>query len=135
MSETPCPGAASPYDAAALVSAALAAALAAAIEPGPYDLFSTMIGATILLVIFAFERKSSRDWLQSSALGAVFGFVSLLFLGIALEAIAGGGSLGGVCPIQPCRPNEFVSSVPDWWLLIAWLGVSFIVTLLDIWVL
>ena len=123
-----------PYDAAALAAAAVAGALAAAVNPGPYDVFSVIISATILLVIWAYERKRARSLSQSVALGAVVAFVSLLALGLPLELIAG-GNLDGICNASkgqaPCRPNEMETAVPDRWLAIAWIVVTVAVAALD----
>jgi hypothetical protein len=124
----------SPYDAAALAAAALAGALAAAVEPGPYDVFGVVISLTLLLVIWAFEKDRPRNIAQSFALDAVSGFVSLLAFGLPLEALAGGGNMGDVCQAYDgqCRPNEFESAVPDTWLAATWMVVSASVALVDI---
>ncbi|MDN3922484.1 hypothetical protein [Roseateles violae] len=123
-----------PYDAAALAGAALAGALAAAVNPGPYDIFSAIISVTILLVIWAYERGRNRDFAQSLALAAVVAFVSLLLLGLPLELLAGQGSLDGVCALGNgnCRPNEYETAVPDWWLALTWIAVTAIVTAVDL---
>jgi hypothetical protein len=125
----------SPHDAAALAAATFAAALTTFAEPGPYDLFSFVIGITLLLVLWAYERNRSRDTLQSIALGAVAGFVSLMILGPVLEYVLGGFSLKGKCvgvgEGGQCGPGEYDTNVDDLWLVAAWFLVGVFVSLWD----
>jgi len=126
-------GSSSSYDAAALAAAAVAGALAAAVQPGSYDVFGLVISSTILLVVFAYEKDRPRTQWQGIALGAVVGFVALPWCGLPLELLAGDWSLEGICRANDgeCRPNEYETAVPDHWLLIAWLVVGGVVAALD----
>src|SRR5688572_7865520 len=67
-------------DPAALAVASLAAAVSVIAPPGPYGPASMMIGATILVVIFAYDVAPRRTLSQSIAFGGVCALMSLLAL-------------------------------------------------------
>jgi hypothetical protein len=68
-------------DPAALAVASLAAAVSIIAPPGPYGPASMMIGATILVVIFAYDVAPRRTLSQSIAFGGVCALISSLALG------------------------------------------------------
>jgi hypothetical protein len=72
-------------DPAALAAASLAAAISVIAPPGPYGPGSMVIGATILVVILAYDVDPHRTPWQSLAFSAVCALISLLVLGYPLE--------------------------------------------------
>ena len=74
-------------DPAALAAAALAAAISSIAPPGPYGPVSMIIGATILLLIFAYDVEPHRSRYQSLAFSAVAALIAVLALGFPMECI------------------------------------------------
>jgi hypothetical protein len=74
-------------DPAALAAASVAAVITTITPPGPYSSLSTVIGVTILFLIFAYDVDPDRSVGQSLAFGAVVGMVGALTLGFPLEWI------------------------------------------------
>jgi len=72
-------------DPAALAVAALAAAVSVIAGLGTYTPRCSMIGVTILLVIFGYDFDPHRTWQESLAFSAVCALVSLLALGYPSE--------------------------------------------------
>ncbi len=72
-------------DPAALAVAALAAAVSVIAGLGAYTPRCSMIGVTILFVIFGYDFEPHRAWRESLAFSAVCGLVTLLVLGYPLE--------------------------------------------------
>ena len=74
-------------DPAALAVASLASAISVVAQPGPYGPASTMIGVTILAVIFGYDAEPDRSWRASIGFSAACALISLLALGYPLEYI------------------------------------------------
>lgn len=71
-------------DPAALAVASLVAAVSVIVGLGAYTPRCTMIGLTILFVIFGYDFEPHRTWRESLAFSAVCALVSLLALGYPL---------------------------------------------------
>src|SRR5437763_68131 len=74
-------------DPAALAVAALAAAVSVIAGLGAYTPRCSMIGITILFVIFGYDFEPHRAWRESLAFSAVCGLVTLLVFGYPLECL------------------------------------------------
>lgn len=109
-------------DPAALSAAIAAGAIAVLIAPGPYGLFSLIIGITLLTVILSYEWERQRTSLQSVAISLVLAFSSLLVSGFILEYFCGGFSLKGFVNLK----GNLESAVPDFYIAIAW-GISLLI--------
>ena len=116
-----------PFDPAALAGAAVAGAIAVQINPGPYNVMSVVIGATLLTIISAYENNRRRGLRQSCALGAVAGFVALLPVGFCLEWWLGRRNLNGIC-----KEAGGGSRVPPCMLWAAWLIIAVSVVVVDV---
>ena len=77
-------------DPAALAVASLAAAVSVMAPPGPYAPGSILIGATILLFIFAYDKEPDRNPFQRLAFSAVCALITILMFGYPLELLATG---------------------------------------------
>ncbi len=105
-----------PFDPAALAGAAVAAAIAVTISPGPYDVLSVVIGATLLAIIGAYEQGRRRNLSQSAAMGTVIGLVAILPAGYLLELLF---------PRFTSAPRSLSWSLAGVWLVIALVVVRY----------
>ncbi len=101
-------------DPAALATASLAAAISVVAPPGPYAPGSMIIGATILLFIFAYDKDPDRSRSQHLAFSAVCALITLLVLGYPLELISEGiASLLSLIGLNVKQPS-FITRVFVW---------------------
>lgn len=99
-------------DSAALAGTALAGVLAVMMEKGPYDWLNLVVGLTLLLIIFGYERDHFRTTRQSVALAAVCALCSLLIFGVLIEFYLGGCSLKGQTSFEGfIAPGETISNL------------------------
>ena len=119
-------------DPAALAAATLAAAISAIAPPGPYSPIGMMIGATILVLVAAYDVDPHRSRLQSSAFAAVCGLILLLTLGFPLEIVSAKypGSRFDALLKEPEADNPF-SEVRPYVALLFWLGATAIIFAID----
>lgn len=119
-------------DPAALAAASLAVAISAIAPPGPYTPTSMMIGATILVLIFAYDEDPHRSGWEHVAFGAVCALVSLLVIGYPLEYICATDKarrLGAF--LHEIEDDLKYSEIPPWLVLVLWLGMTGMYILID----
>ncbi len=121
----------SQVDAAALLAAAVAGALAVIFARGPLDPLSSVIGLTLLLVLFAYDREGYRTVFQSLAFSAVCGFCVMLIAVVVFRFIGGGPALGyGMSgPVGEVRAAS--SKIFEQRLPLTWLGATIILWAID----
>jgi hypothetical protein len=73
---------------AALLGVALAGAIAVVVTEADWDLWSTMIGATLILVLSAYDNRADNLPRERMAFAAVYALCSTLLFGILLDFIA-----------------------------------------------
>lgn len=124
------------FDAAALAGATLAAVLAVMTGEGKWEPVSIVVGATLFLIVAAYERDRSRTAEQTLALAAVNAFVCLLIAAPLLELLLEGLGLNAppASPVnvpairlgqtEPSRIPEAV--LPGLWLLFLFFGVRYL---------
>jgi len=97
-------------DPAALAVAALAVAITVIAPPGPYAPGSMIVGATVLLFVFAYDNEpDDRNELQHLAFSAICAMVSVLMLGYPLELLCSGvASLSSHLGIPVNEPSKFL---------------------------
>ena len=119
------PGRSGGIDPAALAAASLAVAISAIAPPGPYGPGSTMIGATILFLIFAYDEDPHRSWQQSVAFGAVCALISLLVIGYPLEYMWATDKVKRLDALfyEPKKDNPY-SEIPPVLILVSWLVMT-----------
>jgi hypothetical protein len=100
-------------DPAALAAASLASAISTIAQPGPYTLVSLMVGATILILVLAYDVEPKRSSFQSLAYSAVVSLTAVLAIGYPLELFY--STLSG---------NQSESAVPQVASFILWLIFS-----------
>jgi hypothetical protein len=108
-------------DPAALAAATLAAAISAIAPAGPYGPIGMMIGATVLVLILAYDVDPNRNWAQSLAFGAVCGLILLLTFGFPLEIASATDSVKRLRVLlkEPEADNPF-SEVRPYVALLFW---------------
>ena len=79
---------------ASVAGVALAGALTLAVGEGPWDLWSTMVGVMLIVILWAFVDRSkltgpSNEW-EAAAFSLVFGLCIVLILGFAVEIVLRG---------------------------------------------
>jgi hypothetical protein len=75
-------------DPAALAAATLSATISAIAPAGPYGPIGMIVGATMFVLIWAYDVDPNRTRLQSFAFGAVCGLILLLTIGYPLEILS-----------------------------------------------
>ena len=83
----------SQIDSVALLAAVLAGALAFTRIPGQFVWFASVAGATILLVLLAYDREGYRSIFQTIAFSAVCGFAAMLASARVLQLLADRGEV------------------------------------------
>ncbi len=107
-------------DPAALLGVALAGAVTMTLGEGEWELWSSFIGLTLLLVLHAYHGIPRRRSAQSAAFGAVWGLCFNLVIGVVLEVMFdlgpyeqrrlafSLGCTGGDSPIRGCAHFHWV---------------------------
>lgn len=100
----------SQIDAAALLAAIVAGALALMLLPGPFVWLSSIGGLILLFIVLSFDREGYRTVFQSLAFAAVFGFCLMLASAVLLQLLAGQGEL----------PSAIDNRVSRQWMPLVW---------------
>jgi hypothetical protein len=119
-------------DPAALSAATLAAAISAIAPAGPYGPVAMMIGATVLILILAYDVDPHRTQPQSMAFGAVFGLIFLLTIGFPLEiAFSVNPSERFSAIFSEIKNDHAYSEVPPYVAFLVWLSSGLFVLFID----
>jgi hypothetical protein len=118
-------------DPAALAAAAIVAALTVIAPPGPYGPNSMIIGATILLLVFAYDVNPHRSWFQSLAFAAVIALVVTLILGYPLECICSQQHVERIKILLREKKEEEYSEVPPGLMILFWFAITGVVYFFD----
>lgn len=121
-------------DPAALAAATLAAAISTIAPAGPYGPVGVMIGATILVLILAYDVDPNRTPWQSLAFAAVCALILLLTLGYPLEIASAtdkGARFGAL--LEERKQDNPYSEVKPYVALLVWAGATLVGYLVDRW--
>ncbi|CAG9268277.1 membrane hypothetical protein [Paraburkholderia unamae] len=112
-------------DPAALAAAAVASAIATIGPAGPYTPVGTIIGITIMLLIFGYDVDPDRTPRQSLAFGAITALIGVLVLGYPMEVIFDPDILGGLAVLGHEHKDEIpYSNVPLAATIVVWLVLT-----------
>ncbi|HEU5433984.1 MAG TPA: hypothetical protein VFU81_20105 [Thermomicrobiales bacterium] len=104
---------------ATLVGVAVAGIISVVISEGAWDLFDSMVGLALLLVLLAygkFRREVVRSPWEAIAVGAVFAFCIVLMVGPLIAAIPDWTHW----PIAPAQPRQ----LEGFWFCVVWLPLA-----------
>jgi hypothetical protein len=123
---SPTHGVETSFDAAALAGATLAAAISIFTKEGPYDWLSGTVGSTLILILYAYERRRPRDFAQTLAFSASFAVAGLLVFGVLAEKFL---ELQGMsAPQTPAGPDTRVGATL---MLTAWVVIAIVCVVAD----
>jgi hypothetical protein len=97
---------------AALLGIALAGAISVAVSSDRFDLWDTIVGITLVLILLTYDTRKPTQQIERYAFGAVYALCGLLIFGILLEYVASTLSWRG-----------------DLLALILWLVASFVIAM------
>lgn len=119
-------------DPAALAAATVAAAISTIAPAGPYGPVGMMIGATICVLILAYDVDPHRTLFQSLAFGGVCGLILLLTFGFPLEILASKTPTARFNVLFHERESDIsFSEVPPYVAMLFWLLASVTVAVID----
>jgi hypothetical protein len=107
-------------DAAALGAAVVAVAMTVFGDPSAYDLLTLIVSVSLLALILGYIGRSTRDWPQSLAFGAVLAIIAVPILGYFVEGQPG---LWADEKLLPLASDE-QSTVSDAATAIAWSAMA-----------
>jgi hypothetical protein len=134
-------------DPAALAAAVLAGAFTVFAPPGPWSLGGSLLGITLLLVIWGYDEDPHRNRIQSFAFAAVVALAWILVLGFPLEIAWStdrtdllataifenperrAGLLGR--EVRKLPPEQNFSDVPPLLIAVLWAGIAWFVARRD----
>ncbi len=104
---------------ATLIGVAVAGIISVVISEGEWDLFDTMVGLALLLVLLAygkFRREVVGSPWEAAAVGAVFAFCVVLMVGPLIAAIPDWVHW----PVAPAQPRQ----LEGFWFCAVWLPLA-----------
>lgn len=102
-----------------LASVILAGGLAMRAVPGPFGWLQTLVGITLLIILFAYDTEDQRTAPQSFAFAAVCGFCLMLFA-------------SGFLSHWAAQPGTVQVAVPGGWLSVIWVGSTIVFFFIDL---
>lgn len=87
--------------------------------PGPFGWLQTLVGLTLLIILFTYDTEDQRTAPQSFAFSAVCGFCLMLFS-------------SGFLSHWGAQPGAVQVAVPGGWLSVIWVGSTIIFFFIDL---
>jgi hypothetical protein len=87
--------------------------------PGPFGWLQTLVGITLLIILFTYDTEDQRTAPQSFAFSAVCGFCLMLFS-------------SGFLSHWAAQPGAVQVGVPGGWLSVIWVGSTIIFFFIDL---
>jgi hypothetical protein len=109
---------------ATLVGVAVAGIISVVISEGEWDLFDSMVGLALLLVLLAygkFRREVVNSPWEAIAVGAVFAFCVVLLVGPLIAVIPNWTHW----PVPPAQPRQ----LEGFWFCVVWLPLAVVFAL------
>jgi hypothetical protein len=110
---------------ATLIGVALAGIISVLVTEDEWDLFDSMVGVVLLLVLLAygkFRREAVGSRLEAAAVGAVFAFCAILVIGVVIDQFA--RWLGW--PPEPLARG----ALDGFWFVAVWLVLTVVIAVL-----
>jgi hypothetical protein len=70
----------------ALLGVALAGAISVAAADGNFDLWDTIVGVSLLVILWAFDHHPDGSWKVSLAFASVYGLCWVITVGVVIDA-------------------------------------------------